>query len=117
MKSMLLDVDRWDLVLDIAGNIAVATVPYSLAQDAACAIKLFQGELFYNTLAGVPYWASIFGKSPPPIALMKAEFVRAALTVPGVVRAQCFISGVTERGISGQIQVTDTAGNITAAGF
>lgn len=117
MKTVLLDTAAWDLVLDVAGNIAVASEPYSLAQDAASAIRLFRGELWYNTEAGVPYWSSVLGKSPPPLSLMKELFVAAAMTVPGVVSARCFIASVSSRGVSGQVQVTDAAGRVAIAGF
>lgn len=117
MKTLLLDIAAWDLVLDVYGNIAVATEPYQLAQDAASAIKLFQGELWYDTTPGVPYWTAILGQSPPPLSLMKAEFIAAAKTVPGVVEAQVFFSAVVDRRVSGQVQVTDQAGQITAAEF
>lgn len=117
MKTLLLDTLAWDLLKDVQGNIALASEPYSLAQDAASAIRLFQGECYYNTSIGVPYWASILGASPPPIALMKAQFIAAAKTVPGVVAAQCFITSVSNRRVSGQVQITDKAGVITAAAF
>lgn len=117
MKTLLLDTVSWDLVLTANGDIALASEPYSLAQDAASAIRLFQGELWYNTIPGVPYWASILGKSPPPLALMKAKFEEAALTVPGVVATRCFIESVVGRRVTGQVQVTDQAGLITGAAF
>lgn len=117
MKTLLLDIEAWDLVLDVYGNIAVATEPYQLAQDAASAIKLFEGELWYDTVPGVPYWTTILGQSPPPLSLIKSEFVKAALTVPGVVAAQVFVTSVSNRGVGGQVQVTDRNGVITAAGF
>lgn len=113
--TLLLDQTTWDLVLDISGNIAVASEPYSLAQDAASAIKLFQGELWYDTTKGIPYDA-ILGYSPP-LAYLKSLFEAAALTVPGVVEARCFIASATGRTITGQVQVTDVAGRITAATF
>lgn len=115
MDTLLLDQGTWDLLLDISGNIAVASNPYSLAQDAASAIRLFQGELWYDTTQGVQY-QFILGRVPP-ITLMKAQFVAAALTVPDVVSAVCFITGITDRGVTGQVQVTDAAGNISAAAF
>jgi hypothetical protein len=116
MQTLLLDTVSWDFVLDARGNIAVASEPYSLAQDAASAIRTFQGECFYNTTIGVPYDQSILGKTPS-FAFMKAQFVKAALTVPGVVSAKCFISSITDRLVTGQVQVRDTAGNVTAANF
>jgi len=64
MNTLLLDTDKWDLVLDVSGNIAVASDPYSVAQDGASALKLVSGELWYDTTRGVPYFQRIFGKAP-----------------------------------------------------
>lgn len=116
MKTLLLDRTVWDLCLDASRNIAVAAAPYALAQDAASAIRLFAGELYYDTALGVPYFGQILGHFPP-VALMKAEFEAAALRVPGVVAAKCFITGIEGRKVTGQVQVTDQAGDVTAAGF
>lgn len=115
--TLLLDNLTWDLVVDINGNIARAGDPYSLAQDAACAIRLFAGELWYNIVPGTPYWEQILGASPPPLSLMKAKFEAAALTVPGVVTAKCFITQFTDRTIGGQVQVTNAAGQTSQASF
>lgn len=115
-RTLLLDRSKWDLVINAGGDIALADVPYARAQDAASAIRLFQGELWYNTAPGVPYWTQILGHWPP-LSLVKARFVAAALTVPGVVAAQCFISSFRLRQIAGQVQVTDAQGRITTAGF
>ncbi|MBI1213614.1 MAG: hypothetical protein GC190_19320 [Alphaproteobacteria bacterium] len=116
MDTLLLDTVAWDLVTDTAGNIAVASEPYALAQDAASAIRLFQGELWYDTSQGVPYWTVILGLSAP-LALVKSQFVAAALTVPGVIGAECFITSFSGRRMSGQVQVENQAGKITAAVF
>lgn len=116
MDTLLLDTVEWDLVLDVNGNIAVASDPYSLAQDAASAIRLFQGELWYDTRQGVPYFQEILGKTPP-LNLIKTKLTDAAKTVPGVVDAVCFITGIEERRLTGQVQVTDQAGVISAASF
>jgi hypothetical protein len=116
MNTLLLDTQSWDLVLDIGSNIAVAAQPYSLAQDAASAIKLFQGELYYDVLIGVPYWSLILGESPS-ISLMKAKWVSAALSVLDVTSAVCFITSITDRIVGGQVQVTNAAGQTAAAAF
>jgi len=39
MKTMLLNPQTWDLTLDVDGNIALASNPYSVAQDIASAIR------------------------------------------------------------------------------
>lgn len=106
----------WDLVSDASGNIAMASSPYAMAQDAASAIKTFQGEVFYDTSLGIPYFQSILGKFPS-LTLMKAQFVAAALTVPGVTGAKCFISSIVDRTVNGQVQVTDATGQTSAANF
>lgn len=116
MKTLLLNPVTWDLVKDSAGNIAVAENPYALAQDAASAIKLFLAELWFDTTQGVPYFQQIFG-SPPNVTLIKAKFVAAALTVPGVTSATVFITSIVGRNVTGQVQVTDANGNTTAADF
>lgn len=116
MKTLLLNPATWDLLVDAAGNIALADEPYALAQDAASAIKLFQGELWFDTTQGVPYFEQIFGR-PPNIPLIKAKFVTAAKTVPGVLAAVVFITAFEDRGIRGQVQVTNSTGVTTAAAF
>lgn len=114
--TLLLDTVAWDLAVDLSGNIAMAQDPYSLAQDAASAIRLFLGELYYDTTQGIPYFSQILGQAPP-ISLMKAKFVAVALTVPGVVKAKCFISQWKGRVVTGQVQIVDAAGRFTVAGF
>jgi hypothetical protein len=104
-STLLLDTALWDLVLDANGNIAVASQPYSLAQDAASAIKTFLGECYYDTTIGVPYLTQIFGVSPPPLTQIKQALTNAALTVPNVASAQVFITSFTNRVLSGQVQV------------
>lgn len=114
--TLLLDTLTWDLAVDLNGNIAMASQPYSYAQDAASAIKLFKGELYYDTNQGVPYFSDILGQIPP-IALLKAKFKAAALTVPGVVKAKTFITSINGRTVSGQVQVVDINNVLSVAGF
>lgn len=105
MKTLLLDNTLWDLCLDSAGNIAVAEAPYQRAQDVASAIKLFLGELWYNTAPGIPYFQEILGHAPP-IELFKSYMIRAALTVPGVVSVECVISSFQGRTVQGAVTFT-----------
>lgn len=111
MTSLLLDIGTWDLTVDFQGNIALAGDPYATAQDVACALRLFQGELWYDTSQGVPYLQRILGRRPP-LEYLRAQFVAAALTVPSVATAEAFITGYTQakREVTGQVQVTLTAG-------
>lgn len=106
----------WDLAVDASGNIAIATEPYSLAQDAASQIKTFLGECYYDTALGIPYFQQILGQSPS-LQLLKTQLVAAALKVPGVTAAQVFISSAADRQVTGQVQITDASGNLASIGF
>ena len=116
MDTLFLNPTTWDLVVDALGNIAMASNPYAVAQDAASAIKLFSGEYWYDTAKGTPYWTTTFGQMPP-LQLVKSQAVSAALSVPDVASARCFISGLSGRQVTGQVQVTDTSGQTVAVGF
>lgn len=116
MDTLLLDTVAWDIVLDVSGNIGVASNPYSLAQDAASEIRLFAGELFYDTTQGVPYFAEILGKAPP-IPLIKYYLNTAAQNVPEVASAKTYFSSFTGRTLSGQVQITASDGSTAAASF
>lgn len=106
----------WDLDIDVNGNIAVATGPYALAQDAAGAIKTFAGEVYYDKTLGIDHLKKILGHSPS-IALLKALFEAAALTVPGIVSAAVVITSLTGRTVAGQVRVTDSTGATASASF
>lgn len=120
----------WDLMLDANNNIALLAEPSAAvlqsgqtlpitpeAQGAACAIKLFLGEYWWDTTKGVPYLTKILGQSPP-LALLKQYLVTAALTVDNVASAQVFISNFdATRGVSGQVQVISKTGVVGAANF
>jgi hypothetical protein len=109
MKTLLLDTVKWDLVLDAAGNIAAATNPYALAQDVASALRLFLSELWYDFEAGVPYFSDILGHTPP-VSVFQELLVKAAMTVPEVVAAQCTIQAFENRSVTGQVLCTDNKG-------
>ena len=116
-STVLLDRSTWDLVLDANGNIAVASEPYSVAQDAASAIMTFLGECYWDTQIGVPWLQQILGQRPT-LALLKAQLAAAAMTVPDVAAAQVFISSFVSRVVSGQVQVTSqSTGQVSVAPF
>ncbi|HKC87356.1 MAG TPA: hypothetical protein VKG02_15330, partial [Blastocatellia bacterium] len=114
--TLLLDQINWDIVCDVNGNIAVASNPYALAQDAASAIKTFEGEVYFDTTYGLPYWTQVLGHAPP-LPLVKQYFNAQALTVPEVATAVSFITGVVERDLTGQVQITSDDGQLSASGI
>ncbi len=115
-NTLLLDQTAWDLIIDAVGNIAMASPPYSLAQDVASAVRTFLGEVWYDTTEGVPYWTTILGKLPP--ASLLVEIInQVALTVTGVVSVQTFIESFSDRAVSGSIQFVDVNNVTTTVSF
>lgn len=115
-NTLLLDIGAWDLVMDASGNIAMASAPYAIAQDVASAVRLFLGELWYDTKQGIPYWTQVLGKLPP--ASMLIELInQAALSVPDVVSCRTLITSFTARGVNGQIQFVDANNVSTVVDF
>lgn len=112
MNTLLLDRGVWDLILDAQNNIAVCTEPYAIAQDVASAIRLFKGECWYDTTRGVPHFQEILGHQPS-LSVLKSALQTAALTVPETKTAVVFISGVVNRDVLGQVQITSTSGATT----
>lgn len=109
MNTLLLVNNAWDVCLDAGGNIAMAAIPYARAQDVASALRLFAAELWYDTSKGIPYFEEILGRAPPA-STFEQYMVRAALTVPGVVSAQCTIDSVEARRLVGQVTFTSVDG-------
>ncbi len=107
--TLLLDRDVWDLALDASGNIAVATEPYAQVQDAASAVRVFQGEAYYNTTLGVPYFTDVLGRRQPT-QIMRARAQLAAMTVPGVIDATAILTPLPDRTLGGQIQIRTEQG-------
>lgn len=107
--TFLLDRQTWDLVLDTTGNIAVATEPYSTAQDVASECRLFAGEAWFDTARGIPYFDQILGGAQP-IQALKSSLAQAAMLVDGVTSAQAYLNTVVGREVTGQIQFATGAG-------
>lgn len=116
LNTLLLDRSQWDLVIDSFGNIAMAKPPYALAQDVASAVRLFLGELWYNTTKGTPYFENVLGHLPP-VSLLTGYMEKAALTVPGVVTVRVILDPITDREVTGQIQFIDESGAANAVSF
>jgi hypothetical protein len=104
--------------VDVNGNLAVATDPYGLAQDAASALRTFLGDIYYNQAQGIDYFGLLLG-TPVLLTLLKSTLASEALKVPGVVSARVFISAFDPivRQVNGQVQITDATGTIAAASF
>lgn len=111
--TLLLDRDAWDLCLTTTGDIALASEPYSQAQDVASECRLFAGEAYYNTAIGVPYFAQILGQNQP-VQVLKVKLSEAAERVPGVTSAMAMLGSVSGREVRGQVQFSSAAGRQVA---
>ncbi|MCP1229952.1 hypothetical protein [Acetobacter indonesiensis] len=113
MQTLLLDCATWDLAVDAAGNIAVASAPYAVAQNVACAVRVFLGECWYNTALGLPYLTNILGRAQS-VALFRADVEQTAQSVDGVARATCVLTAISpQRRLSGVIELTLEDGSQT----
>lgn len=109
--TLLLDQNANDLVLDASGNIALASAPYSVAQDVATQLKTFLGECWYDTTQGLPYWQSLLGESPPA-SLIASNLEEQAALVPDVVSVSALVGGIdSNRRLIGSVTVTDADSN------
>lgn len=102
--TLLLDRDQWDLALDASGNWALASEPYSQTQDVASAVRVVQGEAYYDTSLGVPYFTDLFGRTQPT-PILRERMREAALSVPGVTNADVVLVPNADREMTGQIQI------------
>jgi hypothetical protein len=116
MNTLYLDPTTWDLTVDSDGNIAMASNPYSLAQDAASAIMTYSGEVYYDTTQGIPYFSQVLGKIPS-LEWLRAKYIEAAESVPEVASAMVYFTGFVDRVLTGQVQITSTSGAVVAVGF
>ena len=103
-KVLLLDRKTWDLCLASGCTIAIATDPYATSQAVACALRLWQNDYWYDQTLGVPYQQILGGDLP--LQTIKSALESAALTVPGVLTATCYISSFVGRNLVGQVQYT-----------
>lgn len=114
--TLLLDQSAWDLVLDVNGNIALASAPYSVAQDVASAIRTFLGECWYDNTLGIPYWQQILGELPP-LPYIASKMTLQAKTIPNVASTKVTFQSFKNRTLSGQIEIIDIDGAANNVAF
>lgn len=116
-STLKLNPNTWDLTVDGLGNIASDATSYAIAQDVASAVRTVQGELFYDTTQGIPYFLSVLGQNFSP-QLFQAYAEQAALSVPGVVKAQAVLGALSSnRKLTGTVSVIDELGTSLNAHF
>lgn len=117
LSTLKLDSSTWDLTLDGLNNIAIQTESYAVIQDVSSAVLTYQGEVWFDTTIGVPYFDQILGK-PLNAPLFGAYYDQAALLVPDVVKATTSFAQLgTSRKLDGTVKVIDTKGQSLNATF
>ena len=117
MNTLLLDRTTWDLLLDASGNIAVASDAYAIGQDISSAVRVFQGECWYNTASGLPYLQNILGRDQS-LSIFQSQAEQVAMGVPDVAEAQCLVSSMTQsRVLGGAVLFTTTSGTTSNVSF
>lgn len=101
--------DAWDLTLSPGGNLANVAGTARVVQDVASYERVFRGEGWYDTGAGVPYLLRELA-ALPPAQLVRARADRRALEVPGVAAVTTDLREFSRRVLSGVIHVTTTDG-------
>ena len=109
MKTTLLDLDAWDWVLDANGELAVASEPYSTAQDVASRLGCVQGECLSDASAGLPLF-DLITANPPPTQFIGALMEEQALSVPGVESATAQDVEISGGVLTGRVIITASAG-------
>lgn len=98
---------EWDICLDVAGNIAIATDEYQQAQDISSSCRVFLGDDYYSKDDGIPYLEEIMGKNSYPLALYQRNLHDRAMLVDGVVSVDVQFKEFQNRLLSGAIIFTN----------
>ena len=110
-STIALSTASWDLTLNAQKHIAIATGAQSIAQQVACAIRVWLGELYYDTTQGINFIA-IFTRTSNT-SVLAASINAVALLVPGVLSAKTTLAplNTTTRqvsSLSGVISIVTT---------
>jgi len=111
MRSLAIDQDTWDLMLDSSGQIAVTSGAYAIAQNVANATRLFTNDAWYDRQRGIPHFLLELGHKPS-LSVVRNRFRQAALSVEGVIDADVQIEGITDREMTGSIELTLATGEV-----
>lgn len=103
MISLKLD-NNWDITLNENGSLKTADPYYSIAQNVACAVRLFTNDAYFNTDKGIPHF-DVTLKRNPALSIIHSHIKKAAMSVDGVKNAEVIINN--DNGIiQGEILIT-----------
>lgn len=88
MSDIELDLVTNDMKLT-GGDISIVTLDAAIRQRLLQTLRLFLGEWFLDTSAGVPYYQSILVKNPN-LDVVQASIKNAILSTPGIIELLSF---------------------------
>jgi hypothetical protein len=106
-NSLSLNIGTWDIHLNSHGNLAIVNGKSRVAQDVACACRLFTDEAIFQVNRGVPYFKMALGQKPNQ-QLVNTHIRDIALSVPDVEDAQVVFYDFKDRTLSGEVLITDS---------
>lgn len=115
--TLTLDIDSWDLTLDVGGNIATSFGAYAIAQNVANTVRLFTNDAYYDPDRGIPHFAIELGEKRNKIGVLRSRIIRAATDIDGVRSASFEIYGIEDRVLSGNISLTLDSGETADVAF
>ena len=92
-RTLYLDPDKWDIVLNSAGDIATARNLYGEAQNVANAIRLFTRDAFLAQTQGVPHFSLDLGRMPA-LSEVRSWYRKTAVNVENIRSAVVDITGI-----------------------
>ncbi|KER03409.1 MULTISPECIES: hypothetical protein [Photorhabdus] len=110
MRTLFLMPATWDLTLDAAGNLAIASDQYARAQSVANKCRVFLSDMYYSQDDGIPYLEQILGKNRYSLAMYRKYLEDAAMSVDGVISANAELSTANDRIVKGRIIFIDVDG-------
>lgn len=109
MGSLFIDETTWDICADENRNLAIVQGPKALIQRVACELKHFEGEGWYDSRQGLPYFISVLGvetTSPLVVSLIENHVTRIN-TIGSVI---ALLQITKDRRLTGDIRVTTQSG-------
>lgn len=111
MKTLKLDNDTWDVGIDDVGNIAVVSGNQRLAQDVASSVRVWKGELPFNTDRGIDY-----GNPDELMPTLNYEINKQARVIDGVQDSYVVFDKLTDRKLNTTIYLTNESGEEVVVG-
>lgn len=111
MKTLRLNNETWDIGVDGYGNIGVVESNQRLAQDVASSVRVWKGELPFNTDRGINY-----GNPDELMPTLNYDINNQARYIEGVQDSYVVFDKLTDRKLDVTIYLTNESGEQVVVG-